>query len=83
MGLKITGPIDEFTVAASAATPAQLLGKYQAILLCVKSQHTADALPSLLPHLADDGFVVSVQNGLNELLIREVVGHRAHLGRLH
>ena len=80
MGLKITGPIDDFTVAAKAATPAQLQGKYQAILLCVKSQHTADALPSLLPHLADDGFVVSVQNGLNELLIREVVGPERTLG---
>ena len=31
----------------------------------------------LLPHLTDDGYVVSAQNGLNELVIAEIVGARA------
>ena len=40
-----------------------------AVLLAVKSQHTGAALAAIAPRLAPDGFVVSLQNGLNEPLI--------------
>lgn len=73
-GLSITGPIDQFTVAAPAHTPETLQGEYGAILLCVKALDTAAAALELAPHLRDDGYVVSVQNGLNELVIAEVIG---------
>src|SRR5207237_6576291 len=45
-----------------------------AVLLAVKSQHTPDALAAVAPRLAADGFVVSLQNGINEPLIASVVG---------
>ena len=73
-GLKITGPVDEFTVDADARLPGALTGKYETILLCTKSQHTKAATEAMAPFLADDGFVMSVQNGLNELLIQDIVG---------
>lgn len=79
-GLQIKGPVDEFKVAAEARLPDQLSGKHEAILLCTKSQHTRAATESLAPSLADDGFVMSVQNGLNELIIAEIVGREGTLG---
>ena len=79
-GLKITGPVDEFTVDASASLPGRLNGQYETILLCTKSQHTRAATLALAPFLADDGFVVSVQNGLNELIIQDIVGAERTVG---
>ena len=79
-GLSITGPIDEFTVAAKASLPGDLRGQFETILLCTKSQHTRAATLALAPFLADDGFVLSVQNGLNELIIEEIVGRERTVG---
>ena len=79
-GLRISGPVDEFTVEAEALMPQQLRGQYEAILLCTKSQHTQAAMETLSPFVADDGFVMSVQNGLNELIIQEFVGRERTLG---
>jgi 2-dehydropantoate 2-reductase len=79
-GLKITGPIAEFSVTAPAFTAAELTGTYDRIYLCVKAHHTADAARALLPFLAPDGYVLSLQNGLNELTIAEVVGKARTIG---
>ncbi|MCY4060762.1 MAG: ketopantoate reductase family protein [Chloroflexi bacterium] len=79
-GLRIKGPVDEFQVATKALLPDQLSGKYQAILLCTKSQHTREATETLAPFLAGDGFVMSVQNGLNEMIIEEIIGRERTLG---
>ncbi len=79
-GLRITGPVDEFTVKAEAALPSQLRDQYQAILLCTKAQHTESATKTLKQFLADDGYMMSVQNGLNELSIRDIVGAKRTLG---
>ena len=79
-GLAITGPIDQFTVSAPACLPTEVHGQYGVILLCVKALDTAAAAQALAPHLCDDGYVVSVQNGLNELVIAEVVGAPRTIG---
>lgn len=79
-GLRITGPIDEFVVNAPAFTTETLTGTYSTILLCVKGQDTEAATRLLLPHLSADGCVVSVQNGLNESCISEIVGKRRTVG---
>ena len=79
-GLKIKGPVDEFTARAEALLPDQVNGQFKAILLCTKSQHTGAAAETLAPFLADDGFVMSVQNGLNELIIEKLVGRERTLG---
>jgi 2-dehydropantoate 2-reductase len=73
-GLRIEGPVEEFAVTAPAFTPDRLSGRFERVLLCVKAQHTEGAARALLPHLADDGYVVSAQNGLNELTIAKIVG---------
>jgi 2-dehydropantoate 2-reductase len=79
-GLKIEGPVEEFTVTAPAVTPDRLSGRFSRVLLCVKAQHTAGAARALLPFLAEDGYVVSAQNGLNERTIAEIVGAQRTIG---
>jgi 2-dehydropantoate 2-reductase len=73
-GLRVTGPIDEFTVRVPAFTPQTLSGTWDEIILATKAHHTDIAVRALLPHLAAGGYVVSAQNGLNELAIADAVG---------
>ncbi len=79
-GLRIEGPVVDLTVGAPAFLPAELDGRYNLILLAVKAHHTEAATRALVPHLADDGAVVSCQNGLNELTIAEIVGRTRTIG---
>lgn len=76
----IEGPLGGFSVRVEAITPDRLAGIFQTVLLAVKSQHTAAACQSLLPHLAADGFVVSCQNGINEPCIAGIVGRNRTIG---
>ena len=73
-GLSIKGPIDEFTVPVVAVTPESIAGTFRRVLLCVKGQDTATAVRALLPHLAENGYVVSLQNGLIEETIADIAG---------
>ncbi len=79
-GLAITGPVREFKVAVPAQTPGQVTGRYDTVLLCVKAQDTAEAARAIKPHLAESSFIVSVQNGLNELVIADIVGEARTVG---
>ena len=79
-GLEISGPVDEFVVRIPAVTPDEVLGRFSRVILAVKAQHTQAAIEMIRPHLTADGFVVSAQNGLNELTISEVVGKGATIG---
>lgn len=79
-GLTITGPIAEFDVKVPAFTPETIDGDFETILLCVKAQHTETATRDLQSHLAEHGVVVSFQNGLNELVIANVLGRERTLG---
>jgi 2-dehydropantoate 2-reductase len=79
-GLTITGPIETFTQRLPAVTPDEVAGVWDTVFLCVKAQHTDAAVRQVVPHLAPDGVVVSLQNGFNELTIAEVVGERRTMG---
>ena len=79
-GLTIFGPVDEFTQVIPSVTPDELTGTYSRIVLAVKAQATSVALPMLAPHLKPDGFVLSAQNGLNEIEIAEAVGAERTMG---
>src|SRR5713101_7674062 len=79
-GLRVTGPIDEFTVRVPAFTPQTLSGTWDEIILATKAHHTDVAVRALLPHLTARGYLVSAQNGLNELAIAEVVGAERTVG---
>jgi 2-dehydropantoate 2-reductase len=79
-GLRIIGPVRTFTARARAITPDAVQGRFDTILLCVKAQDTEAAARAIAPHLAADGCIVSVQNGLNETVIAEVVGAARTVG---
>lgn len=79
-GLKIEGPVEAFSVPARAVAPDRVQGTFPAIWLCTKAQHTEAATRMLAPHLAEDGHVLSLQNGLNEMTIAEIVGPDRTMG---
>lgn len=79
-GLHVTGPVSNFRVDATAHTPHTLTGRFERALLCVKAHHTSAAIQALQPHLAPEGYVVSIQNGLNEASIARVVGENRTVG---
>ncbi len=79
-GLHIFGPVEEFTQLVPAATPEEVAGQFDIIVLAVKAQATDAALRQLGPHLAADGYVLSAQNGLNELAIAKAVGAERTMG---
>lgn len=79
-GLTIRGFAETFTVPARAFTPDAIAGPLEAVLLAVKAQHTEAALGAVLDHLAPDGFVVSLQNGLCEDVIRDIAGPERTVG---
>ncbi len=81
-GLHIEGPVEELSVRASAVTPDGLPDELGAVLLAVKAHHTEAALDLIAPRLAPDGFVVSLQNGINEPIIAERVGAERTVGAL-
>ncbi|WP_075833370.1 ketopantoate reductase family protein [Deinococcus marmoris] len=79
-GLSINGPFGDFRVTASAFTPDALQGQWDTILLCTKAQHTAAAAKALAPHLSPEGVVLSIQNGLNPLIINDHIPPQRVLG---
>jgi 2-dehydropantoate 2-reductase len=79
-GLTISGPVEQFRQIVPCVTPQQLRGTFGTIVLAVKAQATEAALAMLLPHLAPDGFILSAQNGLNELTIARLAGTERTMG---
>lgn len=79
-GLHISGPVETFTQIVPACVPGELNGRFDIIVLAVKAQATDDALAMLKPHLSDDGYVLSAQNGLNEIAIAQALGADRTMG---
>jgi 2-dehydropantoate 2-reductase len=79
-GLRIEGPLAEFSVRIPAFTPDALAGEFEHVVLAVKAQDTEAATRALASHLGTDGYVVSAQNGLNELVIKRIVGDARTMG---
>jgi 2-dehydropantoate 2-reductase len=73
-GLQIEGPVERFTVQVPAVTPDGLPDRIAHAAISVKSQHTAAAAGLLRDRLADDGWVVSLQNGMTTDTIAAAVG---------
>ena len=78
-GAKITGTV-EMTVPVTAFTPDQMTGKYDAIFLLTKQLLNKEVVTFLKDYLADDGVIVTLQNGLPEPAIAEIVGAHRTMG---
>jgi 2-dehydropantoate 2-reductase len=79
-GLRISGPIEEFAVSAKASLPQDMRGTFRRCFLCVKAHDTEAAIEAMAPHVAADGFVASLQNGLNEQVIAGRIGAARTIG---
>ncbi len=78
-GAKITGLAD-FCAPVKAITPDEMEGKYDVILLLTKQLKNQEVVTSLKDFLADDGVIVTLQNGLPEPLISDIVGKNRTMG---
>ncbi|MDE2198053.1 MAG: ketopantoate reductase family protein [Rhodospirillales bacterium] len=79
-GLRITGPVAQFTAHAPALLPGEVSGTWRHIFLAVKAHHTEAACRALLGHLAQDGFILSLQNGLCETILTRIAGRDRTMG---
>jgi 2-dehydropantoate 2-reductase len=78
-GLRLSG-YREARLDVPIATPEQADWPLRQVLLAVKSPHTLEALRPIANRLAPDGFVVSLQNGLEEYRIADLVGAHRTVG---
>ena len=78
-GAKIIGTV-EFTQKVNAYTPDQMTGTYDIVFLMTKQQHNPEVVSMLKDYLAEDGVLVTFQNGLPELQIAEIIGEERVLG---
>lgn len=78
-GATVTGTLN-FVQKVNAYTIDQMSGTYDIIFLMTKQQNNADVVTFLNGFLAKDGVIVTLQNGLPELQIGEIVGEDRVLG---
>lgn len=65
-GLTVDGVRGNHHFQVRAVHPHELSGPLECVMIATKSQHSLDALESVLPLFGPDTFVVSFQNGFNE-----------------
>ncbi len=78
-GAHVVGTLD-FTQKVVALTPEQMSGTYDIIFLMTKQQNNPATVTFLKDFLAPDGVIVTLQNGLPEIGIAEIVGEERVLG---
>jgi 2-dehydropantoate 2-reductase len=79
-GLALTVDGERHTVRATALYPDELEDRAELVLLACKSYDTAATVRAIEPFLAEDGAIVSLQNGINEDLIASLVGPSRTVG---
>lgn len=73
-GLQVDVPDGPFNVGIHIVYPDEVIGKYDLGMIAVRSNYTPEALRTVLPHLADEALLVSMQNGINPPILQEKVG---------
>lgn len=71
-GAHIVGTVD-FVQPVKAITPFEMAGTYNIIILLTKQMENEQIVRFLLPYLTPDGVIVTLQNGIPELLIGQIV----------
>lgn len=78
-GATITGKLD-LNVPVKAILPEEMTGIYDIVILLVKQTVNEIALKQLLPHLGPQSVVCTLQNGVPEDAVAEIVGKERTLG---
>ena len=72
-GAHITGTVN-MTVPVHALLPEEMTGRYDIIFLMTKQLNNRETVAFLKDYLAADGVIVTLQNGIPEESIAEIVG---------
>jgi 2-dehydropantoate 2-reductase len=72
-GAHITGTV-EMTVPVRALLPEEMTGKYDILFLMTKQLSNRETVTFLKDYLAEDGILVTLQNGIPEDGIAEIIG---------
>jgi 2-dehydropantoate 2-reductase len=78
-GAHIIGTVD-FTVPVNVFFPEEMEGLYDIVFLMTKQLNNQTVLQGILPHLAPNGAVCTMQNGLPEPSVAFVVGKERTYG---
>ncbi|MCQ2427995.1 MAG: 2-dehydropantoate 2-reductase [Clostridia bacterium] len=78
-GAQITGTMS-FTVPVKAVYPEEMKGPYDVVFLMTKQLHNREVVEFLKPMLSDEGVIVTLQNGIPEPGISEIVGPERTIG---
>ena len=78
-GARISGTVN-MTVPVKALLPEEMNGPYDVIFLMTKQLHNDETAAFLKPFLAPDGVVVTLQNGIPEPGLAEILGKSHVMG---
>ncbi len=78
-GAKIIGKAD-FTQMVNAFSPNEMKEEYDIIFLMTKQLNNKQVVEELVPFLKKDGVICTMQNGLPELSVAEVIGEQRTYG---
>ncbi len=78
-GATINGTVN-LNVPVSALTPDEMTGKYDIILLLTKQLYNREVVTFLKDYLSETGVLVTLQNGLPEPEIAEIIGSDRTMG---
>jgi 2-dehydropantoate 2-reductase len=73
-GATVTGYLDLKNIPVRAITPDQMEGIYDMVIVLLKQTANAVALRNLLPFINEDSVVCTLQNGIPEEAVAEIVG---------
>jgi 2-dehydropantoate 2-reductase len=80
-GLRVEGPLGDFTVKVRAESNPTRLGTADVAVLAVKTYDNATAIPMLRPLVGPNTTVLTLQNGVDSAEeVARVVGERATIG---
>ena len=78
-GARVTGRV-EFRASVNAITPSEMQGPYDVIFLATKQSDNESVARFLLPLLAEDGVVCTLQNGFPEPRLAGILGESRVIG---
>ena len=78
-GARITGTVDKL-VQVKAMTPDEMTGTYDIIFLMTKQLNNREVVTFLKDYLTDDGVIVTLQNGIPEDSVAEIIGAERTIG---
>lgn len=78
-GARVTGTVD-MTVPVKALLPEEMTGRYDIIFLMTKQLNNRETVTFLKDYLADSGVIVTLQNGIPEDSVAEIIGADKTIG---